>query len=181
MKNSNQTIIVIVALALGLVACLVCSLSISIFGFGIFSTNKTPTSVNTTNDQVNVKKYAINTAVIVDGVEIQVITVDKNYTPSNRNFNPNIGSKLVAVDLTIKNNRKEAISISPILNFKVQNENNKKFAIVLSDKNPTINSVIDPGKSTRGFLTFEVDEESKNLDLIFSPDFMSKENVIIAL
>lgn len=183
MKNSNQTIIVIGGLVLGLIVCLVCALSISIFGLGLFSSN--PTSNNKTqtiaSNTFETKKYSINEVVEIDDVEIEILTVDKNYTPSNRNFNPSLGAKLVVIDLTIKNNRTQPLSISPVLNFKIQNENNKKFSIVQSDKNPSLNSVIDTGKNSRGFLTFEVDAESKDLDLIYNPDFMSSESVVIKL
>lgn len=156
------------------------------------ATGNKPEKVGTTTDTSktntstgNESKPTTQTYKLGDQVKLKdnVVTVHTvaDYTSSNQFIKPKDGNKFVVVDVSIKNDSKEAINYN-LFDFKLQDDKDYSYSTGLADKEPSFSSgALQPGQSTRGFLSFEIPTGNQATKLVFTPEFLSTSQIIFEL
>jgi hypothetical protein len=140
-------------------------------------------NANETTD--NMSKSMVETFKIGDLVNMRGKSVGVNavssYQAKNPYMQPIDGNKLVAVDITTKNNSDEAYTINPF-HFKLQDSGDYTYSHSVSDKEPFLHAAaLQPGESSRGFLVFEIPEDNTPTKLIYTPAIFGTSQILIEL
>lgn len=144
-------------------------------------TNSNTQTANTASNEESApttQTYKLEELVDLKGKTMAVNAVVP-YTSGNQFLTPKSGNKFVTADITLKNNSKEPYMYNP-LEFKLHDNQDYGYDIAVSDKNPTLNSgTLQPGQTTRGFITFEIPEANTPTKLVYTPGFWSLSQIII--
>lgn len=137
----------------------------------------------TTSD--NKSKTSTQTYKMGDQVKLgdKVVTVHTaaDYTSSNPYIKPKDGNKFVVIDVSIKNDSKEAVNYNTF-DFKLQDDKDYSYTFGFADKEPAFGSgVLQPGQTTRGFLSYEIPAVNLAAKLVFTPEFLSTSQIIFEL
>ncbi len=137
-------------------------------------------TVSNEQETPTTQTYKIGDLVDLDGKTMAVNAVEP-YTSGNQFMVPKDGNKYVTVDITLKNNSKEPYTYNPY-EFKLNDSEDYGYDYAITDKEPTLNSgTIQPGQTTRGFLTFEIPEANTASRLVYTPGFWSTSQIIVDL
>jgi len=86
---------------------------------------------------------------------------------------PKQGQKFLMIDATVENQGEKREAISSITLFTLSDSNNKKYErVITTDAKGSLDSNLDPGKSLKGEIAFEVPKDAKNLQLIVRGDLV---------
>ncbi len=113
---------------------------------------------------------------------LQVNAVDLDVKSNDSFAKPDAGNKYITVDVKVTNRSNSPCHISG-LNFDVRDENGLYYDRDIFDiKEPALPSKsIAGGDSVRGWVTFEVSQKSKSLELVFTPGVFSAKTIVVAL
>lgn len=135
--------------------------------------------------QEEIKIYSMNEDIIVDYLTYKVTKVETFTEMGTSMFDKTTEGKFVKVYLKILNNAKETKDIfTP--RFKVEDDQERRYDR-LSDDMMYIADYLEfgkqlqPGLATSGAIVFEMPEDSKDLKLIISGDWMSQTEVQVRL
>lgn len=172
--------VILVLFALGIIGSAVGSSETKKVG------NTTQTTSNTSNQgSQETPTPATQTYKIGDLVDLKGKTMAVNavadYTSNNEFITPKRGNKFVTVDITLKNNSKDPYSYNA-LEFKLQDNQDYGYTMAMSDKEPSLSSdALQPGLTTRGFITFEIPEGNTPTKLVYTPGFWNLSQIIVDL
>jgi hypothetical protein len=122
--------------------------------------------------------------VVGDKVQLgdYVLTVnDISPCPSSNQFDvPKPGYKFVAADITQENSGAEAKSYN-VLDFKLQDDKDFTYTLGFSMcKQPSFGSgTLQQNQKTRGYITFEIPKDNNPTSIIFTPSWLSSDQIII--
>jgi hypothetical protein len=125
--------------------------------------------------------YKIGDQVKLDNQILTVLDISE-YQSDNEFAQPTEGNKYMAVDVELENSDNQPIDYN-VYDFEIQDENSYTYKqALIGDKEPRYSSgTLQPGRKIRGFITFEVPNESARFELIFTPDLFSASQIIIDL
>lgn len=170
----TATLGVFVALIILLVLCCCGCLALSAIG-SLGSSNRIiiqeePTKIFNTAEKIE-----------IDGVALTVNSVS-NYVPESTFSRAKAGYKLVVVDVTVENLNASASGYANPYNFEVKDSEGFKYSHDIFGKEPYLSSdTIAKSEVIRGFLTFEVKEESKGLKLYYNKSWGFGKDVVVDL
>lgn len=194
----SGVVIVIVVIILAIVLCCCACLGISMIGGSTstsydgprvvsgpgYSEPRTDTTPNVpaATGPTTTDKFKVGELIELDDMTIQVNAVDLNVTSDNTLFKPDAGNKYIAVDVKVTNKSSSSSYVSSF-SFDVKDVEGFNYdAEVFDIKEPALPSKnIANGDSIRGWVTFEVSQKSKSLELVFSPGVFSTKKVVVAL
>lgn len=179
-----------------LLALIVAALSVSFVGCGN-SSQTTETSANNSESsqsesnsktdnsssqpsQSETKEYKVGDTIAIDGEELIVTEVKRDYKSGKEYYKPASGNEYVKVNVTIKNNSGDAISVSPS-EFKIIDSNGVYHDRNYILNNPLANTKLSNGGNISGSITFEVPKDDINLTLVYSPSYYSDNYVEVKL
>ncbi len=146
------------------------------------ATPGTPGNPATPGSSSTPGKFKVGELIALDDMTIQVNAVDLNVTSNNTFFKPDAGNKYIAADVKVTN---KSSSSSYISSFSFDAKDAEGFnydADVFDIKEPALPSKsIANGDSVRGWVTFEVSQKSKSLELVFTPGIFSAKTVVVSL
>lgn len=168
----------------GLIVLIILMIILGAILAGALGDNDKPQIVDSDSEQQTVDKAEKNEFGIGEKVELQkTITTLKSVTESEGSpFNePAEGNVFVLCEFEIENNSSKEIAISSLLNFKGYCDD---YALSFSlsallekgDKNQ-LDGTIAPGKKMNGVIGYEVSENWKEIEIIFTPNFYSSKDI----
>ncbi len=96
-------------------------------------------------------------------------------------WKPDKGNKFVAIEVVYENISDEPAPYN-VYDWTLFDSDSYSYQPAISIKEPTLNSGdLNSGKKVRGWITFEVPEESSKYSVQFNPNWLSNENVEIVL
>lgn len=126
------------------------------------------------------KEYKVGDTIAIDGEELIVTEVKRDYKSGKEYYKPASGNEYVKVNVTIKNNSGDAISVSPS-EFKIIDSNGVYHDRNYILNNPLANTKLSNGGNISGSITFEVPKDDINLTLVYSPSYYSDNYVEVKL
>jgi hypothetical protein len=85
------------------------------------------------------------------------------------------------VDVTLKNDSPDAFNYN-VLEFSLQDDQDYTYKNALSDVEPYLTvGAIQPGQTTRGFISYEVPSGNQAVKLIYTPSFFGTSQIIVEL
>ncbi len=142
--------------------------------------NKQNDNSNTQVTQTEAKEYKVGDSIAIDGEELTVTEVKRNYKTGKEYYKPDSGNEFVKINVTIKNNSGDAISVSPN-EFKIIDSNGVYHDINYILSNPLASTELANGGNISGSITFEVPKDDTSLTLIYSPSYHSDNYVEVKL
>lgn len=113
-----------------------------------------------------------------------ILTVNeaKDCVAKNRFMAPSAGNKFVYVDITQENDGMDSRDYN-LWDFKLQDDKDFTYQTAMAScKEPGFSSgSLGKGQKTRGFITFEIPKENNLSMLIFSPIWLSSDQIVIDL
>jgi hypothetical protein len=127
-------------------------------------------------------KFKVGDVIALDDFTLQVNAVDLNVTSDNTFLKPDAGNKYIAADVKVTNKSSSSTYISSF-SFDVKDAEGFNYdADIFDIKEPALPSKsIANGDSVRGWVTFEVSQKSKSLELVFTPGVFSAKTIVVAL
>lgn len=163
------------------------SLLLLIVGFGLLFSGcgkwEQPSAVKTlsqTSPETETKVFNLGETVKL-GDKILIIYNVADYTEPNEFMQPKEGNKFIIVDAYNENQSSEPISYN-LFSFEVQDNNNYKYQPTTTTKEPSFSSgTLQPGRSVRGFVVFEVPVSVTSLELIYTPNWTDFSQTIVKI
>ena len=150
-----------------------------------------PEKVNTASSQseenkTEVKKtqvFKMGDSIKLGDYTISVTKIDNLYKAKNQYMQPEVGNKLVAIEVLYENNTADKSLDYNTFDWKLFDSQGYNFESGFTDsKEPKLSSgTLNPGSKVRGWITFEVPNESKDFKMQFAPSFLSNDNVEVQL
>lgn len=167
---------------------LIIFVGIIVLGSLASSNSSKPEKINNTEQKqaseekatASTQTFKMGDLVDLDGKAVVVNSV-KPYKNKNQFMTPKEGSKVVSVDVSLKNNSSDSYNYN-VLDFRLQDNQDYTYTNSVSDIEPYITTgVIQPGQTTRGYITYEIPEENEPIKLTYTPSFFGTSQVIIEL
>lgn len=116
------------------------------------------------------------------GDYILTVNAAEDCASTNQFTKPQSGNKFFVVDVTQENDGDDSRSYN-LWDFKLQDDKDFSYQTSLSAcKNPAFGAGdLQKGQKTRGFITFEIPKENKATKLIFTPSWLSSDQIMIEL
>lgn len=127
--------------------------------------------------------FKIGDAIKLGDYVVSVATLQDPYKSTNQYMGPKAGNRLVAVEVTYQNNTQDkSIDYNPF-DWKLFDSQGYNFQSGFTDsKEPTLSSgTLNPSGKVRGWITFEVPNDSKQFKIQFVPSFLGNDNVEVQL
>lgn len=141
------------------------------------NTNSSSSSLPKENE---IKEYKVGDSIAIDGEELTVTEIKRNYKTGNEYLKPKSGNEFVMVNVTIKNNSGDTIDVSPI-DFKIIDSSGVYHSNNYILNKPLASTKLASGGNISGAITFEVPKDDANLTLVYKPSFSSDNYVEIKL
>jgi len=127
--------------------------------------------------------FKINDEIKLGDYVVSVIGKEDPYKAKNQFMQPKAGNRLVAVEVVYQNNNKDKTLDYNQFDWKIFDSKGYNFESGMTDsKEPQLSSgTLNPSGKARGWVTFEVPDESKDFKIQFAPSFLSNENVEVQL
>ncbi len=145
---------------------------------------KIETTANKTEaDKKEKQDFKLGETVKLGDYIVSANKLENPYLEKNEFSQPAEGNKLVAVEVAYQNNTDDkTISYNPLDWNLFDGEGYSYEVSFMSSKEPSLNSGdLNPGSKVKGWITFEVQENSKDFKLQFVPNFWDNDNVEIKL
>ncbi len=148
-----------------------------------------PEKIDTNNqaegkvEQPKSQIFKIGDSIKLGDYMVSITKTEDPYKSKNQFMNPKASNRLVAVEVTYENNTKDkSIDYNPF-DWKLFDSQGYNFQTGFTDsKEPTLSSgTLNPGGKVRGWVTFEVPNDSKQFKMQFTPSFLSNDNVEVQL
>ena len=108
--------------------------------------------------------YAIGQWAHTGDFDVTVHQVQDPYAPSNQFETPQPGHRFVAVEVEVRNTADDARTISTLLGAEVTDSMNRPWHVALAGTDlPQLDGDVPPGGARRGWMVFEVAEDSTGL------------------
>ncbi len=124
--------------------------------------------------------FKVGEAFTMDGVEMKVTSVQRNFLPSNQLDRPSDGMEFVKVSMSIDNKSNNKVSYSAS-DWKMEDSTGdiKDYKITTEDGDLSYGELASGGKKS-GFLIFEVPANDGALKIHYSPtwSFSNKEAIV---
>jgi len=103
-------------------------------------------------------------------------------TSTNQFSQPKSGNKFVVIDITQENQGEDPLNYN-VWDYKLQDSEDFTYSTAMTTcKDPGFSSgALQTGQSTRGYITFEIPKENSPAKLIFTPSWISTEQIVINL
>lgn len=141
----------------------------------------TPESAQGTSSN---SEYAVGDIIAIDGKEVAVAKVERNYSTGNSYATPKTGKEFVRMTLELKNSSDDTVPYYAI-DWKMEDSEGSldTYSITgsLSDDSALGSGELTSGGKKTGTLVFEVPAGDTNLRLHYQPSFWSNKEVIIKL
>ena len=139
-------------------------------------------TTNTAGQDSTPQKFKINDTVELGDMQLVVYALEENLTTDNMFVEPQDGMKFVAVDVKVTNVGDTSRSVSEY-GFSLGDKENYSYDYYYyAVKEPEFDSkTLDKGMSVRGWITFEVRNDSSNFTLFYEPDFWSNQTIQVEL
>lgn len=129
-------------------------------------------------------EFAINDVISIDGQEVSVTSVERNYTPGSEFVKASDGKEYVKVNLQIQNKSNGSKSFNP-LDWKIESSDGviddyMNAALAQADDSLGSGELAANG-TKKGSIVFEVPASDAGLKLHFKPDMWSDKEAIIKL
>ena len=135
---------------------------------------------NSIQNKAEAKEHKVGDTIAIDGEELTVTEVKRDYKSGNEYIKPDSGNEYVKITVTIKNSSDDTISVSPY-EFKILDGNGVYRACNYILKQTLASTQLAKGGNISGSMTFEVPKNDANLKLIYTPSFWSDDYVEIKL
>ena len=110
--------------------------------------------------------YAVGQTAHTGDFDVTVHQVQDPYTPSNQFETPQPGHRYVAVEVELRNTADDTRTISTLLGAEVTDSMNRPWDVALAGLDlPHLDGDVPPGGARRGWMVFEVAEDSTDLVL----------------
>jgi hypothetical protein len=130
-------------------------------------------------DEEEVKEYKIGDKVELGDYVIEVTALED--IAATDMWTPDEGNKFVAVEVVYENISNKPVSYN-VYDWTLFDSDSYSYQPTISIKEPTLNSGdLNSGKKVRGWITFEVPDDSSKYSVQFNPNWLSNENVEIVL
>jgi len=116
------------------------------------------------------------------GDYVLVVNTVEPCSSSNQFMQPKSGNKFVVVDITQENQGADPRSYN-VWDYKLQDSQDFTYQTAMTScREPGFSAgTLQKGQKTRGFITFEIPKENTAAKLIFTPSWLSTEQIIINL
>lgn len=164
-------------------------LAIIVILIAIASNGNNPKKIGTVDQQTQPKQEAeekTQTFKLGDKVQlgdyVLVVNEAKSCSSSNQFMQPKSGNKFIAVDITQENQGVDPRNYN-VWDYKLQDSQDFTYQTAMAScREPAFSSgTLQKGQKTRGFITFEIPKENTATKLIFTPSWLSTEQIIINL
>jgi hypothetical protein len=110
--------------------------------------------------------YAVGQSAHTGDFDVLLHTVEDPYVPSNEFERPSEGHRYVAVEVEVSNSSDEAQPMSTLLGAEVMDSASRAWNIALAGLDrPQLDGTVAAGESRRGWIVFEVAQDSTGLRL----------------
>jgi hypothetical protein len=121
----------------------------------------TATSAKTGSGQT---VYTLGQQAHTGDLDVTLNTVKDPYASTNQFDKPSAGQRFVAVEVTVKNTGKSAVTVSSLLFAEVTDSQSRPWRIALAGLDlPQLDGQVQPGDSRRGWMVFGVDQDATGL------------------
>lgn len=116
------------------------------------------------------------------GDYLLVINSVTNCKSDNQFTQPKSGNKFIITDITQENSGTNTRDYN-VWDFKLQDDKDFTYQTAFATcKSPAFSAgALQPGQKTRGYITFEIPQNNNPSQLIFTPNWLSSEQIIINL
>ncbi len=130
--------------------------------------------------QTETKVYNLGDRVKLENKVLTAYSI-ANYIEPNKYLQPKAGNKHITVDISLENDGPDSISYN-VLNFRLQDSDGYVYTHVAASKEPYFTSgALQPGRKIRGFIVYEIPQDSSGFELIFTPGWGASNQIIIDL
>lgn len=128
--------------------------------------------------------FTIGDIISVDGQEVSVVSVERNYTTGNEFIQPSSGKEYIKINLQIQNKSKDTKSFNA-LNWEIESSDgviDDYMKAMLAQADDSLGSGdLAAGGAKKGSIVFEVPAGDAELKVHFKPNLWSSKEVIIKL
>lgn len=145
---------------------------------------KINTDISTTEEsKIEAQVFKLGETIRLGDYVVSVSKMEDPYKAQNQYTQPDSGNRFVAVEVVYENGTTDkSLDYNPF-DWKLFDSEGYGFeSSFMADKEPRLSSgTLNPSGKVRGWLTFEVPQESKDFKLQFTPNFWDNDNVEILL
>lgn len=125
-------------------------------------------------------EYAINETATLDGYELTVTGIERNYSPHDY-ASPEEGKEYVAVTVAITNTKSREASFNTY-DFEIQDSNGvRKSESWVGGEGRLSSGSLASGGTVTGILAYEIPADDSGLKLIYKTNMFSSKNIIVNL
>lgn len=149
--------------------------------------SQSPQSDNTDQPKtssVEKSEYAVGEAATINGQEVTVLSVERNYQTGNEYVHPSDGKEFVKINLQIVNNSDDRVSYNAF-NVKIEegdgNIHDYSSSVLAQADDSIGHGELSVGGRKTGSIVFEVPAGDSNLKLHFKPSSITSKEVVFKL